>query len=108
MIIFTAFVILIGGRIAESVKLRSLISFCAKLTNIAGDKILSPTFSIVPIFLILIVYSSECFMKYAVHKFRSTIGKAQSVKPNDKILLAYSGGTILFRCFIIIIFLLIK
>lgn len=31
-------------------------------------------------------------MKYAVHKFRSTIGKARAVKPNENVLLAYSGG----------------
>lgn len=31
-------------------------------------------------------------MKYAVHKFRSTIGKARAIKPNEKVLLAYSGG----------------
>lgn len=31
-------------------------------------------------------------MKYAVHKFRSTIGKARAIKPNENVLLAYSGG----------------
>lgn len=31
-------------------------------------------------------------MKYAVHKFRSTIGKARAIKHNDNVLLAYSGG----------------
>ena len=31
-------------------------------------------------------------MKYAIHKFRSTIGKARAVKPNENVLLAYSGG----------------
>lgn len=31
-------------------------------------------------------------MKYAVHKFRATMGKAHAIKHNDMILLAYSGG----------------
>lgn len=31
-------------------------------------------------------------MKYASHKFRSTLGKARAVKPNEMVLLAYSGG----------------
>jgi tRNA(Ile)-lysidine synthase TilS/MesJ len=31
-------------------------------------------------------------MKYAVHKFRSTIGKAHALKHNEHVLLAYSGG----------------
>ena len=31
-------------------------------------------------------------MKYASHKFRSTLGKARAVKVNEMVLLAYSGG----------------
>ena len=31
-------------------------------------------------------------MKYAIHKFRSTIGKARAIKPRENVLLAYSGG----------------
>lgn len=37
-------------------------------------------------------FFSDCFMKYAVHKFRATLGKAHAIKHNDFILLAYSGG----------------
>ena len=39
-----------------------------------------------------VAHSSDCFMKYAVHKFRSTIGKAHALKHNEHVLLAYSGG----------------
>ena len=31
-------------------------------------------------------------MTYAVHKFRSTIGKARAIQHNECVLLAYSGG----------------
>ena len=31
-------------------------------------------------------------MKYANHKFRATLGKARAVKPNEAVLVAYSGG----------------
>lgn len=34
----------------------------------------------------------DCFLKYAIHKFRSTIGKARMVKPNESVVLAFSGG----------------
>jgi len=34
----------------------------------------------------------ECFLQYATHKFRSTLGKSKLVKANDKVLLAVSGG----------------
>jgi len=37
-------------------------------------------------------YCRECFMKYASHKFRSTLGKAKAVGVNEMVLLAYSGG----------------
>jgi cytoplasmic tRNA 2-thiolation protein 2 len=31
-------------------------------------------------------------MSYAIHKFRSTLGKFRAVRPNELVLLAYSGG----------------
>ncbi|KAG1657747.1 Cytoplasmic tRNA 2-thiolation protein 2-B [Nymphon striatum] len=34
----------------------------------------------------------SCFTTYVTHKFRSTIGKSRVMKPNDKVLIAYSGG----------------
>lgn len=34
----------------------------------------------------------SCFLVYATHKFRSTLGKARLIKPNDKVLLALSSG----------------
>jgi len=34
----------------------------------------------------------ECFLVYATHKFRSTLGKAKLIKGGDKVLLAVSGG----------------
>lgn len=37
-------------------------------------------------------YCRDCFMKYAVHKFRSTLGKARALQHNEHVLLAYSGG----------------
>jgi len=35
---------------------------------------------------------SSCFLTYVTHKFRSTLGKSKLVQPNDKVLLALSGG----------------
>lgn len=34
----------------------------------------------------------SCFLSYATHKFRSTLGKSKLVKANDKVLIAVSGG----------------
>jgi len=34
----------------------------------------------------------ECFLAYAVHKFRSAIGKSRLFQDGDKVMLAYSGG----------------
>ncbi|XP_057311743.1 cytoplasmic tRNA 2-thiolation protein 2-like [Hydractinia symbiolongicarpus] len=34
----------------------------------------------------------SCFLVYVTHKFRSTLGKARLIKPNDKVLLALSSG----------------
>ena len=31
-------------------------------------------------------------MVYAVHKFRSAIGKSRVIVPSDKVLIAFSGG----------------
>ncbi|XP_077982237.1 cytoplasmic tRNA 2-thiolation protein 2-A-like [Glandiceps talaboti] len=37
-------------------------------------------------------FCRECFLKYFIHKFRSTIGKSKLVKNGEKVLLAFSGG----------------
>lgn len=37
-------------------------------------------------------YCSSCFIDYASHKFRSTIGKSKQLKPNHQVLLAVSTG----------------
>lgn len=38
------------------------------------------------------VLCKACFKEYADHKFRSTIAKVKLVKPNQKVLIAVSGG----------------
>lgn len=37
-------------------------------------------------------FCQECFLSYAVHKFRSAIGKSKVIVPKDHVLVAYSGG----------------
>lgn len=37
-------------------------------------------------------FCRDCFLVYAVHKFRSAIGKSKAILPRDRVLLAYSGG----------------
>ncbi|XP_076449323.1 cytoplasmic tRNA 2-thiolation protein 2-like isoform X2 [Babylonia areolata] len=37
-------------------------------------------------------FCQECFLVYAVHKFRSAIGKSRVIIPTDHVLVAYSGG----------------
>ncbi|KAL8574603.1 hypothetical protein ACOMHN_061603 [Nucella lapillus] len=37
-------------------------------------------------------FCQECFLKYAVHKFRSAIGKSKVIVPKDHVLVAYTGG----------------
>ncbi|XP_071442179.1 cytoplasmic tRNA 2-thiolation protein 2 isoform X2 [Hetaerina americana] len=37
-------------------------------------------------------YCQGCFLKYATHKFRATLGKSKLVRPKDRILLATSGS----------------
>lgn len=36
-------------------------------------------------------YCKLCFLSYATHKFRSTLGKSKIVKANDRVLVAVSG-----------------
>ncbi|KAH0534459.1 cytoplasmic tRNA 2-thiolation protein 2 [Cotesia glomerata] len=37
-------------------------------------------------------YCNDCFEAYATHKFRGTLGKSKLVRPNDKILVGFSGS----------------
>lgn len=37
-------------------------------------------------------YCKKCFLKYFIHKFRSTIGKSKMIFPNDRILVSISGS----------------
>ena len=36
-------------------------------------------------------YCKACFLSILTHKFRATLGKSKSVRPNDSILIAHSG-----------------
>lgn len=38
------------------------------------------------------VYCKSCFLVNCNHKFRSTLGKNKAIKPNDRILVAFSGS----------------
>lgn len=38
-------------------------------------------------------FCKTCFLEYAVHKFRATIGKARVIHQGQKVLLAVSGGS---------------
>ena len=38
------------------------------------------------------IYCKMCFLTNCNHKFRSTLGKNKAIKPNDRILVAFSGG----------------
>ncbi|XP_028411354.1 cytoplasmic tRNA 2-thiolation protein 2-B-like [Dendronephthya gigantea] len=38
-------------------------------------------------------FCTTCFLEYAVHKFRATIGKARVIHQGEKVLLAVSGGS---------------
>ncbi|XP_046394391.1 cytoplasmic tRNA 2-thiolation protein 2 isoform X2 [Ischnura elegans] len=37
-------------------------------------------------------YCRSCFLKYATHKFRATLGKSKLVRPNDRVLICSSGS----------------
>ncbi|KAK7113947.1 cytoplasmic tRNA 2-thiolation protein 2-A-like isoform X1 [Littorina saxatilis] len=37
-------------------------------------------------------FCQDCFLVYAVHKFRSAIGKSKVIVPKEHVLVAYSGG----------------
>jgi len=38
------------------------------------------------------VYCKMCFLTNCNHKFRSTLGKNKAIRPNDRILVPFSGG----------------
>lgn len=38
-------------------------------------------------------FCKTCFLEYAVHKFRATIGKARVIHQGERVLLAVSGGS---------------
>lgn len=38
------------------------------------------------------VYCKMCFLTNCNHKFRSTLGKNKAIRPNDRILVTFSGG----------------
>lgn len=38
------------------------------------------------------VYCKDCFLHYATHKFRATLGKSKALKNGDRVLVAFSGG----------------
>ena len=59
------------------------------LTTKASGKNLSNYFCSTSSALFKKYSHSDCFLKYAIHKFRSTIGKARAVKPNENVLLAW-------------------
>uniref|UniRef100_A0A6M2DQS2 Cytoplasmic tRNA 2-thiolation protein 2 n=1 Tax=Xenopsylla cheopis TaxID=163159 RepID=A0A6M2DQS2_XENCH len=39
------------------------------------------------------VYCKECFLQNTTHKFRASLGKSKLIRPDDKVLIAFSGGT---------------
>lgn len=38
------------------------------------------------------VYCKQCFLTNCNHKFRSTLGKNKAIRPNDRIMVAFSGS----------------
>ena len=38
------------------------------------------------------VFCKLCFVEYCVHKYKSTTCKSKMIKPEHKVLIAYSGG----------------
>ncbi len=38
-------------------------------------------------------YCSACFLSNCVHKFRSGLGKRKIMRPGDKVVVAYGGGS---------------